>query len=448
MKTKTVLQNARGQFGNVVFHRKNEGAKRIKTTPSGGVYSTGCQWLVRALGMAAAFTFCQRASAIDPYPGEGNPVLCAKVVATGGHVTATFIHGSGFYYDYLYLDTLIAGNPNYSNAGGGSGETSNFIFVNHGSVPGQVVDLGSFPAGTELIFHVVADTSGMSFGPGPYLDWYTGPATRNADGFCHAWVDAAYTGPYGGTAVGYEDLFGLGDAGYEDLIYTFSNVTSSAVCTLTCPTNIATCNTVGQCGAVVTYPAPMTSGDCGTSAVVCVPPSGAFFPVGTTTVTCTAPVGTNCSFTVTVDLCTTNCPLTQGFWKNHPHAWPVSTLELGTVSYTEAQLLNILQTSPGSGNGADASLILAHQLIAAKLNLANGSDPCPILSIIAAADALIDSHTIPIVPQITPSSTVGAQMVALASALDSYNEGLLTPNCASVESSGSATPHSVAAPEQ
>jgi hypothetical protein len=396
--------------------------------------------LVRALALAAALSFCPRASAIDPYPGEGNPVLCATVIASGGDVTATFITGSGFYWDYLYLDTVVAGNPNYSNAGGGSGETSNFIFVNHGSVPGQVVNLGSFPAGTELKFHVVADTSGMNFGPGPYLDWYTGPATRNADGFCHAWVDAAYTGPYGGTAVGFEDLFGLGDAGYEDLIYTFSNVTSSAVCTLTCPTNITVCNTVGECGAVVTYPAPMTTGDCGTSAVVCIPPSGSFFPVGTTTVTCTAPVGTNCSFTVTVDLCTTNCPLTQGFWKNHSGAWPVSTLDLGTVSYTEAQLLTILETSPGTGHGADASLILAHQLIAAKLNLANGSDPCPIASIIAAADALIGSQIIPIVPKISPSSTLGAQMVALASALDSYNEGLLTPNCAPVTPAGGGKP--------
>jgi hypothetical protein len=404
----------------------------MKTVPAGGVGSAGCRWLVRALAMGVAFTFCQRASAINPYPGEGNPVLCAKVIATGGEVTATFITGSGCYYDYLYLDTLAAGNPNYSNPGGGSGETPNFIFVNHGSVPGQVVSLGSFPAGTELIFHVVADTSCSGFGPGPYLDWYTGPASRNADGFCHAWVDAAYTGPYGGTAVGFEDLAGLGDAGFEDLIYTFSNVTSSAVCTLTCPTNIAVCNTVGECGAVVTFPDPVTTGDCGAGAVVCVPPSGSFFPVGTTTVTCTAPVGTNCSFTVTVALCTTNCPLTQGFWKNHPGAWPVSTLELGTVSYTEAQLLTLLQTSPGSARGTDASLILAHQLIAAKLNLAKGSDPCPILSIIAAADALIGSQTIPIVPKITPSSTVGAQMVALASALDSYNEGFLTPSCAPV----------------
>jgi hypothetical protein len=59
------------------------------------------------------------------------------------------------------------------------------------------------------------------------LNWYTGPAALNADGFAHAWVDGTYTGPYGGTAVGFEDLAGLGDAGYEDLIYTFSNVKAS-----------------------------------------------------------------------------------------------------------------------------------------------------------------------------------------------------------------------------
>jgi hypothetical protein len=169
------------------------------------------------------------AFAIDPYPGEGHPVIGASVIATGGDVKATFIsvpgEASAFYYDYVYVEPLLPGNPDYSNGGSGTGETHNFIFVNHGSTAGQVVDLGTFPAGTELVFHVVADTSGRPFGPGPYLDWYTGPASRNADGFAHAWVDGAYTGPYGGTAVGFEDQAGLGDAGYEDLLYTFTNVT-------------------------------------------------------------------------------------------------------------------------------------------------------------------------------------------------------------------------------
>ena len=35
------------------------------------------------------------------------------------------------------------------------------------------------------------------------------------------------------------------------------------------------------------------------------------------------------------------------------------------------------------------SLILAHQLIASKLNLANGSDPAPVIGTIDQADALL-----------------------------------------------------------
>jgi hypothetical protein len=37
-----------------------------------------------------------------------------------------------------------------------------------------------------------------------------------------------------------------------------------------------------------------------------------------------------------------NCTFTQGYWKTHPTAWPVLSLTLGTVSYTQAQLLAIL----------------------------------------------------------------------------------------------------------
>ena len=73
--------------------------------------------------------------------------------------------------------------------------------------------------------------------------------------------------------------------------------------------------------------------------------------------------------------------------------WPVNSLMLGTVSYTKAQLLNILKTNVGTGGKADASLILAYQLIAAKINLANGADACPIGPTIAAADALIGNRS-------------------------------------------------------
>jgi cysteine-rich repeat protein len=85
------------------------------------------------------------------------------------------------------------------------------------------------------------------------------------------------------------------------------------------------------------------------------------------------------------------CVFTQGYWKNHPEAWPVSSLTLGTVSYTQAELLAILNT-PVAGNGL---IQLAHQLIAAKLNIANGGDSSDIGDEILEADALIDGLVVP-----------------------------------------------------
>jgi hypothetical protein len=69
-------------------------------------------------------------------------------------------------------------------------------------------------------------------------------------------------------------------------------------CLITCPANITVSNDPNQCGAVVNYPAPTTTGTCGT--ITCSPASGSFYPVGTTTVTCTTTVGPICTFTITV----------------------------------------------------------------------------------------------------------------------------------------------------
>jgi hypothetical protein len=101
----------------------------------------------------------------------------------------------------------------------------------------------------------------------------------------------------------------------------------------------------------------------------------------------------------------------------------VTSLTLGTVVYNQAQLLSILNNS---GKG-DASIILAKQLIAAKLNIANGSDPTPIAATIATADGLLDGCVLPC--NVKPSSTLGGQMTAAADILNQYNNGLLTPNC-------------------
>ena len=119
-----------------------------------------------------------------------------------------------------------------------------------------------------------------------------------------------------------------------------------------------------------------------------------------------------------------NCTYTQGYWKNHPAAWPVGSLMLGNVNYTAAELLSILNT-PAGGNGL---IILAHQLIAAKLNIANGADPTFINPTITSADAAIGNLVCPPVGGdfLAPGSTS-----ADAHGLDDWNNGLTGPgHCA------------------
>ena len=71
-------------------------------------------------------------------------------------------------------------------------------------------------------------------------------------------------------------------------------------CVITCPANISADNQPGQCGAVVSYPAPTATSNCGGDPPVCSPPSGSFFPVGPTLIVCTTSAGPQCSFTITV----------------------------------------------------------------------------------------------------------------------------------------------------
>lgn len=111
-----------------------------------------------------------------------------------------------------------------------------------------------------------------------------------------------------------------------------------------------------------------------------------------------------------------DCLFTQGYWKNHASAWPVMTLTLGTVSYTQAELLSILNT-PAQGNGL---IFLAHQLIATKLNIAAGASGAAIASTVTAADALIGGLVVPPVGAgyLAPSSASG-----LTNTMDDYNNG-------------------------
>jgi hypothetical protein len=127
------------------------------------------------------------------------------------------------------------------------------------------------------------------------------------------------------------------------------------------------------------------------------------------------------------------CTLTQGYWKTHNPVvcetdslsplciqWPVTSLTLGNNSYTVAQLVSILN-QPVGGNGL---ISLAHQLIAAKLNIANGADGSAVASTITSADQLIGNLWIPPVQygSLNPSATS-----SLVNALNNYNTGATGP---------------------
>ncbi|RPI25446.1 MAG: hypothetical protein EHM61_14380 [Acidobacteria bacterium] len=123
-----------------------------------------------------------------------------------------------------------------------------------------------------------------------------------------------------------------------------------------------------------------------------------------------------------------SCTLTQGYWKTHgpipsgnnENEWPVNQLMLGTVTYTQLELQAIFDT-PAAGNGLIA---LAHQLMAAKLNVATGADPTDVADAIAAADALIGGL---IVPPVGSASLKSSVTSALTTTLANYNEGATGP---------------------
>jgi hypothetical protein len=86
----------------------------------------------------------------------------------------------------------------------------------------------------------------------------------------------------------------------------------------------------------------------------------------------------------------------------------------------------------GASPGGDASLILAHQLIATLLNAASGAGQGPIASIVSQAQAWLSANSggraLPY--GVSSSSAAGAQAVLLANQLDAYNNGQLgVPHC-------------------
>jgi hypothetical protein len=119
-------------------------------------------------------------------------------IAPGGDLYATYEGSSAGYFNQLFV---------------GNGNTP--VLSNWLTMPGTQTLLGSYDAGTELIFRMNATAHDNTV-----TDFFTGSANRNIDGLAHARVQ--YGWQEGATLVSFEDQLGLpeGPDGYNDLSFS------------------------------------------------------------------------------------------------------------------------------------------------------------------------------------------------------------------------------------
>jgi hypothetical protein len=111
---------------------------------------------------------------------------------------------------------------------------------------------------------------------------------------------------------------------------------------------------------------------------------------------------------------------TPGYWKNHPEAWPVSTITVGGVEYTVDEAISWLKKV-----GRDKTTTMFSSLVPAMLNVMVGNDDSCVASTIAAANAWMATYG-PVGSNVPASSDAWAvEGEPLHSHLDAYNNGLL-----------------------
>jgi hypothetical protein len=117
------------------------------------------------------------------------------------------------------------------------------------------------------------------------------------------------------------------------------------------------------------------------------------------------------------------CTLTQGYWKTHSKYADNASQQLPWPISEDTQLcgqswFDILSIQPQG----EAWLILAHQWIAAKLNVATGaSTPPDVAAAITTGDQILTSNCVHL------SGSLATQALGLATTLDNYNNGLTGP---------------------
>jgi hypothetical protein len=110
---------------------------------------------------------------------------------------------------------------------------------------------------------------------------------------------------------------------------------------------------------------------------------------------------------------------TPGYWKNHPEAWPVSSITVGGVNYTKAEAIAWLGKV-----GKDKTTTMFSSLVPAMLNVVIGNDGSCVNSTIAAANAWMATYG-PVGSNVAASSYAWSVGEPLHQQMDAYNDGLL-----------------------
>lgn len=111
---------------------------------------------------------------------------------------------------------------------------------------------------------------------------------------------------------------------------------------------------------------------------------------------------------------------TQGYWRNHASAWPVESIEIGGITYSREDAIDLMD-APGRG---DKTFNMFEQLVSAKLNLMIGNCSTCIDEIIANADAWMAVHEIG--SDVRANSTKWQEAAGYwHTMLDDYNNGKL-----------------------
>jgi len=123
----------------------------------------------------------------------------------------------------------------------------------------------------------------------------------------------------------------------------------------------------------------------------------------------------------------TPCVETAGYWANHPNAWCIQNIQLGTQVYTQDQAIAIIRNS----TSGDKTYSLAAQLIAAKLNtLCAGADSSCAASAMSNADTWLAQY--PVGSNVPAKSAAWKQISPSNDTLSLYNQGhLCVPECRS-----------------